>query len=63
MIRSIKLRFLHHQILKMLILKQKMVVAKFTWVDSTITPKENEPTPSKSFSMQANKKYSFYCYR
>jgi GPH family glycoside/pentoside/hexuronide:cation symporter len=35
-------------------------VAKFTWVDNTITPEENEPTPSKSFSMQANKEYSFF---
>ncbi len=35
-------------------------IAKFTWVDDTKTSEENEPTHRKSFSMQANKEYSFF---
>lgn len=34
-------------------------IAMFTWDDNTMDYEENIPTPRKSFSMEANKKYAF----
>ena len=40
-------------------IKTENGIALFSWDNNTITPEENRPSNRKSFSMEANKKYTF----